>query len=50
VEYSGDRFSDYEHRAYGLLRATDRRSHPLSIGLCGLFVPVQVIPPALQLD
>ena len=30
VEYSVDRFSDCEHRAYGALRATDRRSHPVS--------------------
>jgi len=30
VEYSVDRFSDCEHRAYGALRATDRRSDPAS--------------------
>jgi hypothetical protein len=30
VEYSVDRFSDCEHRAYGALRATDRRSDPVS--------------------
>jgi ABC-2 type transport system permease protein len=49
VEHPVNRFSDREHCAYGALRATDRRGHPVSDdGVCGLFVPLQSLPPALQ--